>query len=57
MKRTLWIAGVLVGAVALAGTAMGQATRGVTGTEIVLGTHSDLSGPAATYGSALAWSR
>jgi branched-chain amino acid transport system substrate-binding protein len=46
----LWIAGVLVGAVALAGTAMGQATRGVTGTEIVIGTHTDLSGPAATYG-------
>ena len=49
MKR-LWIAGVLIGAVALAGTAAGQATRGVTGTEIVLGTHTDLSGPAATYG-------
>jgi branched-chain amino acid transport system substrate-binding protein len=49
MKR-LWIAGVLVGVVALAGTAMGQATRGVTGSEIVLGTHTDLSGPAATYG-------
>jgi branched-chain amino acid transport system substrate-binding protein len=49
MKR-LWIAGGLIGAVALAGTAMGQATRGVTGTEIVLGTHTDLSGPAATYG-------
>ena len=48
--KTLWIAGALVGAVALAGTAMGQATRGVTGTEIVLGTHTDLSGPAATYG-------
>jgi branched-chain amino acid transport system substrate-binding protein len=46
----LWIAGVLAGAVALAGTAMGQATRGVTGTEIVIGTHTDLSGPAATYG-------
>lgn len=25
-------------------------TRGVTATEIVLGTHTDLSGPAATYG-------
>jgi branched-chain amino acid transport system substrate-binding protein len=48
--RTLWIAGAVVAAVALAGTAMGQATRGVTATEIVLGTHSDLSGPAATYG-------
>ena len=50
MKKTLWIAAALIGAVALAGTAMGQATRGVTGTEIVLGSHTDLSGPAATYG-------
>jgi len=41
---------VLIGAVALAGTAMGQATRGVSGAEIVLGMHTDLSGPAATYG-------
>src|SRR6266536_2503722 len=49
MKK-LWIAGILIGAVALAGTAMGQATRGVSGNEIVLGMHTDLSGPAATYG-------
>src|SRR5438132_485940 len=43
--------GVLVGAVALAGIAMGQgAPRGVTANEIVLGTHTDRSGPAATYG-------
>src|ERR671922_508232 len=48
--KTLWIAGALVGAVALAGTAAGQATRGVTGSEVVLGLHTDLSGPAATYG-------
>jgi branched-chain amino acid transport system substrate-binding protein len=49
--RTLWIAAALAGSVALAGTAMGQgAARGVTATEIVLGTHTDLSGPAATYG-------
>jgi branched-chain amino acid transport system substrate-binding protein len=49
--RNLFGAAVLVGAVALAGGAMGQgATRGVTGTEIVLGMHTDLSGPAATYG-------
>jgi branched-chain amino acid transport system substrate-binding protein len=38
-------------AVALAGTALAQKEiRGVTGTEIVLGMHTDLSGPAATYG-------
>ena len=49
MKK-LWLAGILVGALALTGTAMGQATRGVSGTEIVLGMHTDLSGPAATYG-------
>src|SRR5438094_4243269 len=50
MRKLLAIS-LLVGAVALAGIAMGQgATRGVTGTEIVLGMHTDLSGPAATYG-------
>jgi branched-chain amino acid transport system substrate-binding protein len=49
MKR-VWMAVVLVGLVALAGTAMGQAARSVTGSEVVLGMHTDLSGPAATYG-------
>src|SRR5690349_4941709 len=50
MKKFMAIS-VLVGAIALAGIAMGQGpTRGVTATEIVLGTHTDLSGPAATYG-------
>jgi len=50
MKKAMAV-GVLVGAVALAGIAMGQGpTRGVTANEIVLGTHTDLSGPAATYG-------
>lgn len=50
MKK-LWMAAILVGAVALAGTAMGQGgPRGVTANEIVLGMHTDLSGPAATYG-------
>ena len=39
---------LLLGALALA--AVAAETRGVTRTEIVLGTHSDLSGPAATYG-------
>jgi branched-chain amino acid transport system substrate-binding protein len=42
---------VLIGAFALAGAAMAQKeTRGVTKTEIVMGMHTDLSGPAATYG-------
>ncbi len=50
MKTRLAV-GVLVMAVALAGTALAQKeTRGVTPTEIVLGMHTDLSGPAATYG-------
>jgi branched-chain amino acid transport system substrate-binding protein len=35
---------------ALVGTATAQNTRGVSATEIVLGMHTDLSGPAATYG-------
>jgi branched-chain amino acid transport system substrate-binding protein len=51
MKQRLGVS-VLVGAIALAGAAMAQKqeTRGVTPTEIVLGMHTDLSGPAATYG-------
>ena len=50
MKQRL-TAGILIGAVALAGVAAAQKeTRGVSKTEIVLGMHTDLSGPAATYG-------
>jgi branched-chain amino acid transport system substrate-binding protein len=50
MKTRLAV-GVLVMVVALAGTALAQKEiRGVTATEIVLGMHTDLSGPAATYG-------
>lgn len=50
MKRLLVI-GVVTAAVALAGVAAAQKEqRGVTKTEIVLGMHTDLSGPAATYG-------
>jgi len=50
MKRLLAI-GVVAAAVALAGVATAQKdNRGVTKTEIVLGMHTDLSGPAATYG-------
>src|SRR5256712_1509245 len=44
-------AAVMIGALALAGVATAQKeTRGVSKTEIVLGMHTDLSGPAATYG-------
>ncbi|HEV8440357.1 MAG TPA: ABC transporter substrate-binding protein [Methylomirabilota bacterium] len=51
MKKLLGVT-VLGIAVALAGAAAAQKTetRGVTPTEIVLGMHTDLSGPAATYG-------
>ncbi len=48
MKKTLGTV-VLIAALALAGLALAE-TRGVTPTEIVLGMHTDLSGPAATYG-------
>jgi branched-chain amino acid transport system substrate-binding protein len=52
MMKVRWLtAGLLIGAVALAGVAAAQKeTRGVSKTEIVLGMHTDLSGPAATYG-------
>ena len=50
MKKAL-VVGAMVAAVAVAGAATAQKdTRGVTGNEIVLGVHTDLSGPAATYG-------
>src|SRR6266446_10168974 len=50
MNKLLGVA-VLIAAVALAGVNMAQKeTRGVTKTEIVMGMHTDLSGPAATYG-------
>jgi branched-chain amino acid transport system substrate-binding protein len=43
--------GVAVVAMALAAVALAQSeNRGITKTEIVLGMHTDLSGPAATYG-------
>jgi branched-chain amino acid transport system substrate-binding protein len=48
--RTWLGVGVLAAAVALAGVVAAQGTRGVSKTEIVLGMHTDLSGPAATYG-------
>src|SRR4029434_5910792 len=52
MTRRLAVVVSLAGAMlAVAGVATAQKeTRGVTPTEIVLGLHTDLSGPAATYG-------
>src|SRR5499433_1545397 len=51
MKRTLSAVGAGLTAVALAAAALAQTdNRGVTRNEIVLGMHTDLSGPAATYG-------
>jgi branched-chain amino acid transport system substrate-binding protein len=50
MKMAMAGLGALM-AVALAGLALAQGeSRGITKTEIVLGMHTDLSGPAATYG-------
>jgi branched-chain amino acid transport system substrate-binding protein len=49
MKRVLGL-GVLLGTVALAASVASAQVRGVSKNEIVLGMHTDLSGPAATYG-------
>jgi len=48
MRKLFGLSVLLMGALAVAIAAAD--TRGVSKTEIVLGTHSDLSGPAATYG-------
>ena len=49
--KTRVAAGVAVVVMALAAVALAQSeNRGITKTEIVLGMHTDLSGPAATYG-------
>ena len=46
-----WIGlGAVPGLAVLAIAVVAAETRGVSPTEIVLGTHTDLSGPAATYG-------
>src|SRR2546430_16332912 len=51
MKTAMLVVGVVLAAGALAGVALAQnESRGVTKTEIVMGMHTDLSGPAATYG-------
>jgi len=51
MKTAMLAMGVVLAAGALAGGALAQnESRGVSKTEIVLGMHTDLSGPAATYG-------
>jgi len=51
MKTAMLAVGVVLAAGALAGVALAQnESRGVSKTEIVLGMHTDLSGPAATYG-------
>jgi branched-chain amino acid transport system substrate-binding protein len=51
MKRTLLAVGAGLTAMALAAGVLAQSeNRGVSKNEIVLGMHTDLSGPAATYG-------
>src|SRR5215468_7071308 len=49
MRRTLGVAALIVGVVAVASW-VGADTRGVSKGEVILGMHTDLSGPAATYG-------
>jgi branched-chain amino acid transport system substrate-binding protein len=50
MTRSVRWCALAATVVLLAGAAIANETRGVTSTEIVLGMHTDLSGPAATYG-------
>src|SRR6267142_1888069 len=51
MKKTVLAVGAVLAMGALGGVTLAQTeSRGVTKTEIVLGMHTDLSGPAATYG-------
>jgi len=50
MKNILAVGVGVVVVAAAAVMAGAQATRGVTKSEIVIGMHTDLSGPAATYG-------
>src|SRR2546428_5892557 len=51
MKKTVLAVGAVLATTALGGVTLAQSeSRGVTKTEIVLGMHTDLSGPAATYG-------
>jgi branched-chain amino acid transport system substrate-binding protein len=49
MRQRLAIGLAVLMVVVLVGAAMAQ-TRGVSAAEIILGMHTDLSGPAATYG-------
>ena len=49
--KTMLAVGLVLVAGAMGGMALAQTeNRGVTKTEVVLGMHTDLSGPAATYG-------
>src|SRR5262250_1543329 len=50
MKKTLLAVSAGLAAVAMAAGVLAQTDRGVSKNEIVLGMHTDLSGPAATYG-------
>ncbi|MBM3555386.1 MAG: ABC transporter substrate-binding protein, partial [Alphaproteobacteria bacterium] len=53
MTRTLFITTALVSTL-LAGTVLAQGKgQGVTKTEIILGSHTDLSGPAAIWGTSV----
>jgi ABC-type branched-subunit amino acid transport system substrate-binding protein len=55
LRRILIVAGVAAGVASalVANAARAQATQGVTDTEVLLGTHQDLSGPIAAIGTYL----
>lgn len=48
--RLFAVSAALLAAAGLAGNAQAQSVRGVTKSEVVIGQHTDLSGPAASYG-------
>lgn len=48
--KTLAVSAALVAAAGLASAAQAQNVRGVSKNEVVIGQHTDLSGPAASYG-------
>ena len=50
MRQVTRLAGLSVALAALTATAASAQTRGVTASEVLFGMHTDLSGPAATYG-------
>jgi branched-chain amino acid transport system substrate-binding protein len=50
MRKAALLSGAVILSLSASVTIAAAQTRGITKTEIVLGTHTDLSGPAASYG-------